>query len=178
MPTLERFVEECRDAVRRGGGQKEVSEVLRSYFSDVSNIINELGEPDTPGIKPIFQASDLTIVNVVWSPKMTLQPHNHEMWANIGIYSGREDNIFWRRIKDDPDGHIEAAGAKSLSVGDVTPLGKDIIHSVTNPIPRLTGAIHVYGGDFFEAERSEWDPEALNERPLDMERFKAQFADT
>ena len=28
--------------------------------------------------------------------------------------------------------------------------GADIIHSVTNPIPRLTGAIHVYGGDFFD----------------------------
>jgi predicted metal-dependent enzyme (double-stranded beta helix superfamily) len=37
--------------------------------------------------------------------------------------------------------------------------GDNIIHSVTNPIPRLTGAIHVYGGDFFGAERSEWDPE-------------------
>jgi hypothetical protein len=32
---------------------------------------------------------------------------------------------------------------------------------VTNPIPRLTGAIHVYAGDFFAAERSEWDPETL-----------------
>jgi hypothetical protein len=26
-----------------------------------------------------------------------------------------------------------------------------------------TGAIHVYGGDFFGAERSEWDPETLKE---------------
>ena len=25
-------------------------------------------------------------------------PHNHEMWAVIGVYTGREDNIFWRRI--------------------------------------------------------------------------------
>ena len=28
---------------------------------------------------------------------------------------------------------------------------------------RLTGAIHIYGGDFFAAERSEWDPETLKE---------------
>ena len=46
------------------------------------------------------------------------------------------------------------------------PLGQDIIHSVTNPIPRLTGAIHVYGGDFFAIERSEWDPETLAEGPV------------
>ena len=108
---------------------------------------------------------------------MTVMPHNHEMWAVIGIYGGREDNIFWRRIKDDPDGHIEAAGAKSMSTGDVTPMGKDIIHSVTNPIPKLTGAIHVYGGDFFEAERSEWDAESLTEQPYDIERVKAMFND-
>ena len=108
---------------------------------------------------------------------MTVQPHNHEMWAVIGIYGGREDNIFWRRIADDPEGRIEAAGAKALCTGDCVPLGRDLIHSVTNPIPKLTGAIHVYGGDFFEAERSEWDPESLDEHPLDIARVKAQFSD-
>ena len=91
------------------------------------------------------------------------------MWAVIGIYSGREDNVFWRRT-DQPDGLIEAAGAKSLCVGDVTPLGKDIIHSVTNPIPKFSGAIHVYGGDFFNApHRSEWDAEQLKERDYNSE---------
>jgi len=106
---------------------------------------------------------------------MTIMPHNHEMWAVIGLYSGREDNIFWRRIPGSTDGKVEAAGAKALSVGDVTPLGRDIIHSVTNPIPRLTGAIHVYGGDFFEAHRSEWDSESLVEGRFDSERAVRRF---
>ena len=53
----------------------------------------------------------------------------------------------------------------------------DVIHSVTNPISKLTGALHVYGGDFFEAERSEWDPESLHENPFDMERVKAMFGE-
>ena len=101
---------------------------------------------------------------------MTLMPHNHTMWAVIGVYSGREDNIFWRRIEDGDGGRIEAAGAKALCEKDAEPLGRDAIHSVTNPIPRLTGAIHVYGGDFFGAERSEWDPESLHERRYDVEK--------
>ncbi|MEP7008049.1 MAG: hypothetical protein ABI810_18855, partial [Sphingomonas bacterium] len=83
--------------------------------------------------------------------------------------------IFWRRIKDDPEGRVEAAGAQSLSTGDVVPLGRDIIHSVSNPIPKLTGAIHVYGGDFFATERSEWDPELLIERPFDQSMLSARF---
>jgi len=88
----------------------------------------------------------------------------------IGIYTGREDNIFWRRLPGEDGGRIEAAGAKSLGERDVEPLGRDIIYTVTNPLPRLTGAIHVYGGDFFAASRSEWDPETLLEQPFDIEK--------
>ena len=82
---------------------------------------------------------------------MTILPHNHNMWAIIGIYTGREDNIFWRRIPGS-GGRVEAAGAKALCEKDAEPLGHNIIHSVTNPIPRFTGAIHVYGGDFFTVD--------------------------
>ena len=112
----------------------------------------------------------MTILNVIWAPHMTLMPHNHNMWAVIGVYTGREDNIFWRRLKDDAEGHIEAAGAKSLAPGDAEPLGKDIIHSVTNPTGICTGAIHVYGGDFFNVHRSEWEPLGLSERTYDIEK--------
>jgi hypothetical protein len=35
---------------------------------------------------------------------------------------------------------------------------------------RVAGAIDVYGGDFFAASRSEWDPETLLEQPFDMEK--------
>jgi predicted metal-dependent enzyme (double-stranded beta helix superfamily) len=133
-------------------------------------VLQGLGEPAQGGVHKIHAAPDLTIINVIWSKYMTILPHNHEMWAVIGIYTGREDNIFWRRIKDEAGGRIEAAGAKALGVKDAVPLGKDIIHSVTNPIPRLSGAIHVYGGDFFGVSRSEWNPETLIERPYDVSK--------
>ena len=55
------------------------------------------------------------------------------------------------------------------------PLGRDIIHSVTNPTSRLTGAIHVYGRDFFAADRSEWDPETLSEQHYDVEKNMRLF---
>jgi predicted metal-dependent enzyme (double-stranded beta helix superfamily) len=104
-------------------------------------------------------------------------PHDHHMWAVIGVYTGAEDNMFWRRIGDEGRSRVEAAGARSLRVGDAEPLGRDIVHSVTNPIPRLTGAIHVYGGDFFAVERSEWDPETLIERAYDVEKNMRLFTD-
>ena len=138
--------------------------------SDPAAMLAGLGEPKRGEIQKLHNADDLTVINVIWAPHMTVMPHNHEMWAVIGIYTGREDNMFWRRIEDADGGRIEAAGATAMCVKDALPLGPDIIHSVTNPIPRLTGAIHVYGGDFYETARSEWDPEALTEQPYDVEK--------
>jgi hypothetical protein len=49
---------------------------------------------------------------------------------------------------------------------------------VLNPINRLTGAIHVYGGDFFALARSEWDSKRLVEQPFDVEKTLALFEES
>ena len=176
MFDIDTFIADCREAVYKDPTHKSAAEIVRRALSDPSEVMTAFGEPTEPGITPLYQSSDQTIINLAWKPSTTIPPHNHEMWAVIGIYGGREDNIFWRRVKDHPDGLIEAAGAKALSTGDVCPMGPDIIHSVTNPIPRLTAALHVYGGDFFEAERSEWEPEDLHEHQLDIDAVRARFS--
>ena len=166
MFDVDRFVEDCRNAVADDDSHKAVREVLARAVSEPGQVLNSLGEPEEAGFHKLYHADELTILNVVWAPLMTLLPHNHNMWAVVGVYTGREDNIFWRR----DNGVIEAAGAKALSVKDAEPMGRDIIHSVTKPVEKLTGAIHVYGGDFFGAPRSEWNPETLTERPYDVEK--------
>lgn len=160
------FVADCKAALAADKSHRAVREVLARAVSEPGELLSGLGAPKEAGFVKLYHADDLTILNVVWAPLMTLMPHNHNMWAVIGVYTGREDNIFWRRNGD----AIEAAGATALSVKDAEPLGKDIIHSVTNPIEKLTGAIHIYGGDFFNEPRSEWDPEWLTERPYDVEK--------
>jgi predicted metal-dependent enzyme (double-stranded beta helix superfamily) len=167
MFDLDQFVSDCRASPTRELSQPAVREVVARAVSEPASVIRALGEPTRGGIYVLHQSPELTVLNVVWAPWMTLLPHNHQMWAVIGIYSGREDNVFWRRIRSDPRGKVEAVGARALCVRDAEPLGRDIIHSVTNPIPRLTGAIHVYGGDFFGVARSEWDPETLLEQPTE-----------
>ena len=143
-------------------------------MSNPRAVLDGVGEPSEVGIKTIYRAPDLTILNVVWAPLMVLLPHNHNMWASIGIYTGREDNIVWQRTEA---GVIEASAAASLSEKEVFALPLDAIHSVTNPIPRMTGAIHIYGGDFFAVPRSEWDSETLRERPMDLEAIQKKFKD-
>ncbi len=169
----DQFIQDCLAAVAEG--QAAVREVVTEAVADPAGIVAELGEPERAGITPIYRSPELTIINFVWAPCMSLMPHNHQMFAVIGIYSGREDNVFWRRT----GASIEAAGAKSLGPGEVATLGRNIIHSVLNPIGKMSSAIHVYGGDFFAPDepRSEWDHETLTERPWDVERVRKVFAD-
>jgi len=174
---LDQFAADCRAAVAD-------APPLRPYVKSwpcrrgPSAVQQAIGEPRRAEVQVLHRSADLTILNVIWGPKMTIMPHNHEMWAVVGVYTGREDNILWRRLPGEAGGRIEAAGAKALSERDAFSLGRDIIHSVTNPIGRLTGAIHVYGGDFFGVPRSEWDPERLTEQPYDVQRAMQLFEDS
>ena len=175
MFDMEEFVEACRRAVAEVDSHKAVRELVAEAVSDPAALEKALGAPEHAGIAPLYRGQDLTVINFTWAPWMSLQPHDHAMWAVIGIFSGREDNVFWRRTEHG----IEAAGAHSMGVGDVTPLGRDIVHSVLNPIGKMTRAIHVYGGDFFDPPkpRRQWDHETLEEQPWDLENAKRAFAE-
>tara|TARA_B110000438_G_scaffold297320_1_gene343522 strand:- start:2061 stop:2597 length:537 start_codon:yes stop_codon:yes gene_type:complete len=172
---IDQFIVDCKVALNDGIPTKAVREVVAHAVSDERAAIKALGIPQQGGVQKIYVSDELTILNIVWAPGLEIMPHNHNMWAVIGIYSGREDNVFWRRLKDDGKGRIEEAGAKSLGPTDVTTLGKNIIHSVSNPTSGFTGAIHVYGGDFFKMHRSEWDIHALEEQPYDIEKNMKLF---
>ena len=167
----DRFIQDCRNALAEGPWA--IRELVAEAVSDRARVISELGEPEHAGIAPIYRSPDLTIIKFVWAPCMNLMPHNHQMFSVVGIYAGREDNVFWRRAGTS----IEAAGARSLGVGDVTTLDRDVIHSVLNPLGKMTCAIHVYGGDFFDPvePRSAWDHETLIEQPWDVDKVKALF---
>jgi predicted metal-dependent enzyme (double-stranded beta helix superfamily) len=165
----DRFVEAARKA--NAEGQAAVDEVLAKAVAEPRGVVAALGEPSQAGLDVLYRGKDLTILNVIWAPLMVLLPHNHNMWASIGIYTGREDNILWEAR----GGVVEAKSAASLSEKEVFPLGADGIHSVVNPIPRLTGAIHIYGGDFFAPGRSEWDAETLRQRPFDVDGLRDKF---
>ena len=169
------FVEDCRAAVAGADAPRAVRELVAEAVSEPAAVVAALGEPGQAGIRTLHRAPELTILDFTWAPWMSLKPHDHHMWAVIGIFVGREDNLFWRRTERS----IEAVGARTLGVGDVAPLGRDIIHSVLNPIGKFTRAIHVYGGDFFAPPqpRSEWDSETLVERPWDMEDTRRRFAE-
>ena len=149
MFTVERFIESCRAAIAAADAETAIEELVAGAVSDPASVARALRDPEGAGFAVLHRGPDLTVLDFAWAPWMTFKPHDHSMWSVVGIFSGREDNVFWRRTADG----IEARGARSLGVRDVARLGRDIIHSVVNPIGKMTRAIHVYGGDFFAPPR-------------------------
>ena len=170
----ERFIEDCKRVTAEYDTPHAIREVVALAVSDPGEVVRGLGEPERGGIEKIYHADDLTIINVIWGPGMTIMPHNHNMWAVIGVYGGQEDNVFYQR----GESGLEEHGHKGLLTGDTIPLGAPAIHAVTNPLDKLTAAIHVYGGDFFETPRSEWDPDSLEELPYNVEKTLRLFEES
>ena len=87
--------------------------------SEPAHIVRELGEPKLAGVDTLYRADDLTILNLRWGPGMVFKPHDHRMWAVIGIYGGCEQNFFFRRSEHGLTQH----GTKELNAKDTVPLG-------------------------------------------------------
>ncbi len=179
---LDRFIADLRAALGERSRQA-LREVVARAVSDPASLLKRIGAPEKAAGDVLYQSADLTVLNVVWAPKFVTLPHDHRMSAVIGMYGGREDDVFWRRA---PEGDssvgsdplrggssrrkfpIEPAGGDSLGDGDTVILGRDIIHSVINPLEKLSGAIHVYDGPFMTTPRSMWNAETLREEPYDI----------
>jgi predicted metal-dependent enzyme (double-stranded beta helix superfamily) len=169
----EDIVDRCRVALAEKTPALAVRDVLEGLVSDRSALEKALGDVERGGITTLHNAADLTILHVAWTPGMALNPHDHRMWAVIGMYGGQEDNGFYRRV----EGGLQPSGGREVPAGEVLVLGDDVIHSVANTRREFAVALHVYGGDFFTMPRSEWDFDTYEERPRDFERTRQLFED-
>lgn len=174
MFDIDDFLNDCHVACLETEARRAVRDVMVRAFGRPEQIAAAL-RPTEGGITLLHHGPKLTIVHVVWAPRMRIYPHDHRMWAAIGLYTGREDNTFYRR-SGPGQGSLTESGGKTLTEGQVVVLGDQTIHGVANPEARLTGAIHVYGGDFVAQERSQWGPGPLDERPYDLDETRRQFA--
>jgi predicted metal-dependent enzyme (double-stranded beta helix superfamily) len=171
MFDIDQFVADCQQAMTESEPRLAVKELLQRTMSTPDEVAAAL-----PAVRaevvPLYAADDLSVLHVVWAPGMHFRPHNHLMWAALGLYGGQEDNTFYRRV----GARIAESGGRQLRTGDVALLGDDTIHAVTNPRRTYTGAIHVYGGDITARPgRVEWDEETLEESPYDFERTRRYF---
>jgi predicted metal-dependent enzyme (double-stranded beta helix superfamily) len=172
---LDQFVADCTVAKDESEPFPAVREVLERAMADRDGLLERF-EQDRAGLELLHHTPELTILHIVWAPGMRLFAHDHRMWAAIGVYHGQEDNEFFRRPDGGPQGLVPANGT-TLQPGDVTLLGRETIHAVSNPGSVPTAALHVYGGDFVNQPRSQWVPPELVEEPYDQQRVTEVFAE-
>ncbi len=161
MIAPEDLVENCRKALDEPQPPLAVKELVTQAVIDGVDGLSE-----KPGIQVLACDQRLTVLHVVipgGRPKSL--PHDHRMWAVIGIHKGQENNEFFRRAA----GRLEEAGGRLVDPGEVLMLGQEVIHRIQNPLTHNSlGAIHVYGGDLLTARHSMWTEPDWAEEPYDV----------
>lgn len=167
----DQFVAECLTAVRTEARPSiAVKQIVERVVSNPAAIEREVRDRTVSPMMTIWHRSDeLTVLHIVWPPEVELLAHDHNMWASIGIYGGREDNQFFRRAEN---GRIEPHNGKTITTHDAITLGPDVVHSVTNPTRDWTAALHVYGGEFFTTPRTMWNKDTFEPMNFDAEFTK------
>lgn len=173
MFNKETFIEQCKELALNDDGHKRIKDLLVDVLKDPDSIMTELGKPSKAGFDVLYAADNLSIINFTWAPGMELHAHNHNLWAVIGIYTGAEENTFYVK-RDDT---IVKQNSKDVTAGNVVMLGREVIHSVKNATKKFTGGIHIYGGDFINIKRSQWDNNSAKESAYDMQQTRQIFAD-
>jgi len=170
MFDLDRFIEDCRGVGRDAHAPKHVLELMRAAMADpeaVGKAVTPLAPAAGALDAPLYRSAELTVLNVSLRPGMLSIPHDHRMWAVIGIYQGEETNTFYRR----GEAGLEESNHRTVHAGEAILLGADVVHAIENPLDRPTLGLHVYGGDLIGEARSMWSPHDGKEHPYDIPQF-------
>ncbi|GAC1603642.1 MAG: hypothetical protein NVS3B21_32370 [Acidimicrobiales bacterium] len=170
MFDVDEFVVECQEACAQGEPILAIKDIVDRVVTEPRSVAKALSAE--PGVEILHRSAALTVLNVVIpSGSQPVLPHDHRMWALVGVYGGQEDNHFFRRAERG----LSESGGRSLMVSDSLAMGDDTIHSIGNPLAHSAlAAIHVYGGDLLGAERSMWIEPGYEEQPYDAARVVGQ----
>ena len=86
---LDRFIADCRDAVSLDPTHKSVREIVARAVSEPAAIVAGLGTPARAQVQKLYNSAELTILNVIWGPGMTIKPHNHLRDRALTLPGGR-----------------------------------------------------------------------------------------
>jgi predicted metal-dependent enzyme (double-stranded beta helix superfamily) len=150
---VQELIERCRDSATTQDPVAGIMEALGAFLHQ-SNLEHRLGTADRSTYEALYRGHDLLVLHGVVPPTpRAVDPHDHRMWAVIGVYHGQEDNQLFARTDD---GALEPTERFSVRAGELRPLDASTIHSVQAAGGRYLGAVHVYGGDLFGTPRSTW----------------------
>ncbi len=168
---LAQLISTCREAAGGDTPTRDVAEVVEAFLHQ-PNLRGQVGSGDRSTYEALYRGEDILVLHGVVPPTPApVAPHDHRMWAVVGVYQGQEHNELFART---PGAGLETVDRFTVAAGEVRILGPQTIHSVQAGKESYLGAIHVYGGDLFGTRRSTWIDD--DECPLDESALPAFFA--
>src|ERR1700688_82621 len=100
MFQIDTFLAGCEAALNEPQSALATKDVLARAIAHPAQLDAALGAAAQGGFRSLYRSPALTVLQFVWPPGVSLYPHDHRMWAAIGIYGGNEDNRFFRRTPE------------------------------------------------------------------------------
>ncbi|MEQ9451142.1 MAG: hypothetical protein RJQ07_06125 [Pseudomonadales bacterium] len=171
MFELDQFIADCKSAVEAPEPPQRVKALVQQALTDPENLKAAItGKRTGNSLRDavLYCSDELTILPATTPPGLRTPPHNHQMWAVIGVYEGIEPNDFYL----DGNEGLEKKSSRVLETGDVAVLDGNTIHAISNPLDVPCYAIHVYGGNLIDREgRSMWNPQTWQREPYDIDQL-------
>jgi predicted metal-dependent enzyme (double-stranded beta helix superfamily) len=148
-----------------------VRRVLESLGGDLGGVEQALQHISGIGgnaRQVFYRAPNLALLKVCFPSGRRTPPHDHGTWAAILLLSGEEKNTLYRR----EGGSLRKASEVVLERGSILTMRADTVHVAECAGEAPTIGLHVYGGDLLELPRRMWNPETLEEHPLDWTLYE------
>ena len=121
------LIDACREAAGRDTPTRDVSELVAAFVHQ-PNLSRLLGDGDRSTYEALYRGEDILVLHGVVPPTPApVAPHDHRMWAVIGVYQGLERNELFVRAES---GGLESVDSFTVGTGDVRILDPATIHSV------------------------------------------------
>ena len=166
--SVESFVQSVRYAATLENPENAIREVLLETIKTPEAIFAATSGEDEDEIL-YFEDDSVSIWRCRFQPKILMLPHEHCLKVLIGVYSGGEKSILYRRTEEG----LKEAGTVTAHAGEVITLGKAAIHAVTTHDDRPSDAIHVYLGPLMKLERDLFDWDSGKAIEFTLENFDA-----
>ena len=148
---------------------REVLEDLRGDLAAVEETLAFVSGVGGNARQVFYRSPNLTLLKVCFPNGRRTPPHDHGAWATILLLSGEEKNTLYRR----DNGSLRKAGEVTLARGSVLPMLADVAHVAECIGNSPAIGLHVYGGDILDLPRRMWNPQTLEEHPLDWTLYES-----
>ncbi len=176
--SVEQYVADMRAVVAEETTQERITERIKPLSRRLAAAPDWLKDEHRQcdadqgfGVHLLHEEDDHTLAVFVlaWMPDRGTLPHNHLTWAVVAGIEGEEYEVGYERLDDGSKpgfADLKKSGEATLRPGDVSCCMPDDIHSVWNTGKDVSISLHTYGLHLNHTGRSEFDPEAKEERPF------------